>query len=89
MASIKHLFHINTPKRKVYNALTTIDDLSKWWTVQTSGETNVGGGLEFRFGEMGYKKMKIIELKPGELVKWECIDGPPDWIGTTLSFQLD
>jgi len=89
MASIKHLFHINGPKEEVYNALTSIDGLSNWWTVQTSGEASLNGALEFRFGELGCNKMKITALKPGELVKWECIDGPGDWIGTKISFQLD
>jgi len=89
MSAIKHLLHISAAKEKVYNALTTTEGLANWWTVQTSGESRPSGILEFRFGEMGYNKMKVTELKPNELVRWECIDGPQDWIGTTISFQLD
>ena len=32
--------------------------------------------------------MKITELKPFELVKWNCIKGADEWIGTTISFEL-
>jgi hypothetical protein len=32
--------------------------------------------------------MKIIELKPFERVKWVCMKGADEWIGTTLSFEL-
>ena len=48
MSSIKHLFHINTPRNKVYKAITTVDGLSNWWTNQTSGESKLSGLLEFR-----------------------------------------
>ena len=88
MASIKHLFHINASREKVYEALTTINGLSGWWTVQTSGDTKPGGIIQFRFGEHGMN-MKVKEAKPDELVQWECVTGSPDWIGTLFTFQLD
>jgi uncharacterized protein YndB with AHSA1/START domain len=89
MPEIKHLLHINAPRQKVYDALTTINGLSHWWTTQTSGDTKPGGIIEFRFGEQFLNKMKVLELKPNELIKWECVGGPPDWIGNIISFRLD
>jgi hypothetical protein len=32
--------------------------------------------------------MKIIELKPLESVKWNCIKGDNEWVGTSISFKL-
>jgi len=32
--------------------------------------------------------MKITALKPNKLVKWKCIAGPKDWVGTDIIFQL-
>src|SRR5437870_2837931 len=87
--SIKHLFHINAPKEKVYEALTTILGLSNWWTVETSGDSSLGNEIEFKFGELGRNKMKVIALNQNESVEWECTGGPPDWIGTRLTFTLD
>ena len=49
MAAIKHLLHINASREKVYEALTTIAGLSKWWTKQTTGDTKIGGVIQFRF----------------------------------------
>jgi uncharacterized protein YndB with AHSA1/START domain len=89
MVAIKHLFHINAPKQKVYDALTTIKGLAGWWTTQTSGDTKRGGLIEFRFGEQFLNKMKVLESTPNELVKWECAGGPADWIGNKITFQLD
>ena len=32
--------------------------------------------------------MKVLELRPAEHVLWEVVDGPAEWIGTTVSFDL-
>ena len=32
--------------------------------------------------------MKVVELEPGRLVRWEVVDGPPEWIGTHVRWDL-
>jgi uncharacterized protein YndB with AHSA1/START domain len=71
----------------VYRALTTIDGLSAWWKADTKGDSNVGGVLQFRFGAGGFD-MKVLELHPATYVLWQVVDGPREWIGTTISFDL-
>jgi uncharacterized protein YndB with AHSA1/START domain len=88
MAEINHLFHINAPREKVYEAISTVDGLSNWWTKETNGSSKVGDEVAFSFGNHT-TTMKVTELKPNEMVQWECVNGFPDWIGTTLSFKLD
>ncbi len=89
MVSIKHLFHINASKEKIFEALTTIKGLSGWWTATTSGDSKVGGLIQFRFGDFGGPDMQVKELKPGESVIWECVGGPEEWTGHIFSFHLD
>jgi uncharacterized protein YndB with AHSA1/START domain len=89
MASIKHLFHINASKEKVFEALTTIKGLSEWWTVTTAGDCNLDGIIQFRFGDMGGPDMKVKEIKPNELVTWECVSENDGWQGHIFSFHLD
>ena len=72
---------------QVYDALTTLDGLSGWWTEKTAGRTEVGGVIEFRFGPGGFD-MKVLELDPGRRVRWEVVDGPPEWIGTEVHWDL-
>lgn len=86
MYSIKHLFHINTPKEKVFEAVSTIKGLAGWWTVKTSGSDAFGGILYFHFGEMEGPQMKVIELKPNEKVSWECVKSPFGWDGHIFTF---
>ncbi len=71
----------------VYAALTTLDGLSGWWTDDTQGDTQVGGVIEFRF-EPGSISMKVLELRPAQSVRWLVVDGPEEWIDTTVSFEL-
>ena len=72
---------------QVYNALTTLDGLSGWWTEKTTGETDVGGVVEFRFRPGGFD-MKVTELDPGRLVRWEVVGGPEEWIGTSVQWDF-
>jgi uncharacterized protein YndB with AHSA1/START domain len=69
-----------------YQALTTREGLSGWWT-NTQGESKVGGVLQFRFGDGGID-MKVLELDPAKRVLWQVVDGPQEWIGTKVSFDL-
>jgi Activator of Hsp90 ATPase homolog 1-like protein len=70
-----------------YKALTTREGLSGWWTNNTQGESNVGGVLQFRFGAGGID-MKVLELHPAKRVLWQVVDGPEEWIGTKVSWEL-
>ena len=72
---------------EVYAALTTLEGLSGWWATDTKGQTEVGGTVEFRF-ELGPIDMKVLEVKPAESVLWEVTDGPAEWIGTTVRWDL-
>ena len=72
----------------VYTALTTLEGLSAWWTNDTQGEGTVEGALQFRFGKAGGFDMKVLELHPARRVLWQVVDGPPEWIGTKVSWDL-
>jgi uncharacterized protein YndB with AHSA1/START domain len=71
----------------VYNALTTIEGLSGWWTSDTRGESKVAGVIQFRFRAGGFD-MKVLELRPAKHVLWQVVDGPEEWLGTKVSFDI-
>lgn len=76
----------------VYKALTSLEGLKGWWTQDTQGQPGqVGGVIPFRFklkDDEGGFDMKVRELKPGQRVLWDVVDGPPEWIGTTIAWDL-
>src|ERR1700733_13002821 len=61
----------------VYAALTTLEGLSGWWARDTTGVTDVGGVIAFRFVPGGFD-MKVVELVPGKQVLWEVVEGPAE-----------
>lgn len=72
---------------EVYAALGTIEGLSGWWATDTTGSPDVGGILQFRFEPGGFD-MKVLEANPAESVLWEVVDGPAEWIGTTIRWRI-
>ncbi|MGW1965066.1 SRPBCC family protein [Streptomyces sp. NPDC001935] len=86
MADILHRVGTTAARDTVYQALTTVDGLAAWWTTDTKGSGD--DVLQFRFGDVGGFDMKVLELQPGTLVRWEVVDGPEEWIGTTVTFDL-
>jgi uncharacterized protein YndB with AHSA1/START domain len=72
---------------EVYGALTTVEGLAAWWTDDTTGSSEVGGVLGFRFPNGGFD-MEVVELRPAERVTWRVVDGPAEWIGTTMDWRL-
>ena len=93
MADILHRIGIKAPVALVYTALTTLEGLGHWWTEEVLGETQVGRKIEFRFstklGELlGGMVMEVQELGENKLVRWRCVEGPDEWVGTDITFQL-
>jgi uncharacterized protein YndB with AHSA1/START domain len=88
MVDILHRVGVNAPSpEKVYDALTTVEGLASWWTDDTKGSAEVGGVLEFRFPAGGFD-MEVLEQQPSERVSWKVVDGPQEWVGTTVDWQL-
>lgn len=88
MPDILHKIDIKASPDETYRALTTLEGLAGWWTKTTQGKPNAGGTIEFRFGPNGGFDMKVLELEPARRVLWQVVDGPEEWIGTKVHFDL-
>ena len=87
MVDILHKVGILSSHNDVYDALTTVDGLAGWWTDDTKGRSEVGGVIEFRFPPGGFD-MEVTELVPSKRVSWRVVDGPEEWVGTTVDWDL-
>jgi uncharacterized protein YndB with AHSA1/START domain len=88
MVDILHRIGVeHVAPERVYDALTTLDGLAGWWAEKTTGSTDVGGVIEFRFRPGGFD-MKVIDVEPGRHVRWEVVAGPEEWIGTHVHWDL-
>jgi uncharacterized protein YndB with AHSA1/START domain len=93
MVDIIHRIGISASPEKVYKALSTIQGLAHWWTQNVEGNGQIGGEISFTFlekdGEIkGKMVMEVILLAPLSEVQWRCKEGPDEWIGTEITFQL-
>jgi uncharacterized protein YndB with AHSA1/START domain len=88
MSDILHRVGIKSSVSDTYRSLATLQSLAAWWTTDTRGSGDVGGVIGFHFGTRGHFNMKVLELQPAKRVLWQVIDGPADWIGTKVSFDL-
>ncbi len=93
MVNIIHRIGIRSSAENVFKALSTIKGLSNWWTEETEGDEQVGGKITFTFrsetGDIkGQMAMEVQELNTQKNIRWRCISGPDEWIGTEITFEL-
>jgi uncharacterized protein YndB with AHSA1/START domain len=78
-----------TPRR-VFAALTQQDEIARWWAEEARVKPEVGSLGEFRFRPpAGVLQFEVTELDPGKKVGWICRQGPPQWVGTSVTWQLE
>jgi uncharacterized protein YndB with AHSA1/START domain len=88
MPDILHRVGIQATPDKVFEAISTTEGLSHWWILRTTGDSKPGGVIHFA-PEGGGFDMKVVEMNPKKVVKWKCVGGPDEWIGTDLTFALE
>lgn len=92
MFDILHRVGIKAPLDKVYKAVATAEGIAGWWTVDTRGDNKAGGTLSLRFTDAGHEigvfEMKILELHSDTRVVWQVVNGPDEWNGTRIRFEL-
>jgi uncharacterized protein YndB with AHSA1/START domain len=93
MAYIRHRVGIKANPQKVYDALATVEGIAGWWTRDTTGECEPGKTMLLRFlspegTEVGSMTMEVKAMETGKKVQWHFLDGPEEWIGTDVVFDL-
>jgi uncharacterized protein YndB with AHSA1/START domain len=89
MLDIRHRVGVNAPAGSVFEQLATLEGLRGWWTTDTRGSAETGSTVEFYFGADDRRIfMQVLDATPPERVVWRCVDGPPEWIGSDVTFDL-
>src|SRR5579871_261955 len=79
----------NASPDAVFDAITTVAGLAKWWNPATgSGET--GGELRFVMNAPEPLIIHVDEATRATTVRWSVTDCPflPDWVGTRPTFTI-
>jgi uncharacterized protein YndB with AHSA1/START domain len=92
MFDILHRVGIKAPMAKVYEAIATPEGVAGWWTTDTSGGRKLGEIVVTKFyadGKLlGGFDLKIVEARAASRLTWEVVNGPAEWIGSKISFEL-
>jgi uncharacterized protein YndB with AHSA1/START domain len=77
---------------RVFDALTTRDGISGWWTSFVTGSPIAGETIELAFAGIDERiVMRVGATEPFSSVVWSCIEhtGHPEWVGTTVVFEIE
>jgi uncharacterized protein YndB with AHSA1/START domain len=85
MAAIHHQIGVKVSIEDAYQAITSLEGLSSWWTKATGG-TGTGDILCFHFGEHTVEMQ--IEVLEKDKVVWRCIAEEGEWKDTHINFDL-
>jgi uncharacterized protein YndB with AHSA1/START domain len=90
MPDIKYLARLDSSPERTYQALTSAEDIRRWWVRNAVLDSGIGGVSELGSVEGRVAtRMKLDELTPPTRVSWRTISsGEPGWDGTTVTFDL-
>lgn len=89
MATIMLRVPVNGEPASVYESLATSRGINGWWSNHTEGPNGVGSTMNVSFPDAPITfDFEVTEQSPDKRVGWHCLAGPPEWIGTDLSFEI-
>jgi uncharacterized protein YndB with AHSA1/START domain len=88
MPTIRHRIGINAPLDDVQRALATTAGVASWWSRDVTGDASEGGKLLFYFGRPEPRAVLEVVAVAADRVEWRCLQGPDEWVGTTMTFAL-
>ena len=90
MSQILMQLGIDAEPVAVYEALTTADGLAGWWSTRAEVPCGEGEVVKVSFPDAPFTwDLRIDQARPGELLVWRCVGGPPPWVGTTVRWALE
>jgi uncharacterized protein YndB with AHSA1/START domain len=84
MPDILHRIGINARPEQVFAAVASLEGVRGWWVSTAAGSAAAGGTIDF-----GFCDMRVESATSPSLVRWRCVRGPEEWVGTEVSFQLE
>jgi uncharacterized protein YndB with AHSA1/START domain len=88
MATILLRVPVDSDPDAVYEALTTADGVNGWWSNHTEGPAGEGSTMKVAFPDAPITFDFEVAEESGERVRWSCLSGPPEWVGTEVSFHV-
>jgi hypothetical protein len=89
MATILLRVPIDAADDAIYESLSNPDGVAGWWSNRTQGPSGRGSIMKVAFPDTPMPfELKVEDEQPSSRVAWKVLAGPPEWVGTTLSFDI-
>lgn len=89
MADSLHQVHILASDKTVYNAISQQAGIESWWTDHCDMTDHEGGISTFWFdNRKTLFSMRVQKLLPNRRIFWVCDQGPDEWVGTELWWEI-
>ena len=89
MANILLRVPIEADRDAIFDAVATSQGIKGWWSNRTEGPAGTNSTMKVAFPDAPMTfDFEVTEQTPGKRVAWHCLAGPPEWIGTDLSFEI-
>lgn len=89
MATILLRMPVDAETKAAYEGVATSEGVNGWWSNHTEGPDGTGSTMKVGFPDTPMTfDFEVTEDKPGERVVWHCLTGPPEWIGTDISLDI-
>jgi uncharacterized protein YndB with AHSA1/START domain len=89
MATILLRVPVDADEKAIYEAVTSPAGVNGWWSNHTEGPNGTGSVMKVAFPDAPMTfDFEVVEESPGKTVTWKTLAGPPEWAGTTISFEI-
>lgn len=90
MATILLRIPLEADPKVVYDALVTSEGVNGWWSNHTDGPDGVGSTMKVAFPDAPMTfDFEVRDEVSSERISWRCLAGPPEWIGTDVTFEIE
>ena len=88
MLTLRHAIKINAPRDRVFSALADIDEMAAWHIGGVDGDIAVGSTFRLKPKPGLVFGWRTEEIVAGERIRQQCVEGPGNSAGKTLTFTL-
>lgn len=89
MATILLRMPVEADPKVIYDSFATSEGVKGWWSNHTEGPSGVGSTMKVAFPDAPITfDFEVTEETAGKKVAWRCLAGPPEWGGTTVTFEI-
>jgi uncharacterized protein YndB with AHSA1/START domain len=83
-----HRINIEASQQSVFDALSTAQGWSRWFTPEATGDFTEGSEIVCQPNGRTPIRLRVTSVKPGSAISFEALEGPFAAPGATTSIQL-